>query len=102
MSWLIITEFTATFPGNGTALVDIARPICEQRMEIQSTSNRCRPFTARTSLISLCSDVPCLVEIDQPCVAVDLAAESPQYIPVLAGSSLAAIVDNFALACESV
>jgi hypothetical protein len=96
MGWLLVTEFTAQFLGDGYAHFNCAKPLVEQRLMIDSQPTRSRAFGMETNLIHVRADSNCMIEIDTPSVSEDIAAGANQYLAVTPGAVLTVIEDALA------
>jgi hypothetical protein len=95
--WVTLTEYHGNFRGAGLCEFDCAQPLVQQRMLVDGEPTHSRPFTARTNLIHVvCIDAPCLLEIDNPSVSMDLAAGGQEFFAVLPGSVLTVALDALA------
>ena len=96
MGWLTLTEYSGRHLGSGQMQFDCASPLVEQRLLIDDQPTRSRAFSIQSTLIHVRADCACLLELENPFVSVDLAANAEQYFAVISGGSLTVIRDTLA------
>jgi hypothetical protein len=95
MGWLTLNEYCAEVsltPQGAFARFDPdASRLVEQRLLIDAEPNRCRAFTARTTMIHIAVDCDCWIEVvPSRYEGIDLAAGAERYMTVNAGAHLIA------------
>jgi hypothetical protein len=97
---LVLREYAARFvvaaAGQRFAQFDVMQPLTEQALVIDAELTQARPFTARTSLIIVCAERDCLVEISAPSIEQDLKAATTEGFAVLPAGVLSVVADAFA------